>query len=62
MGWVEIPTEVLTLAYARLYSIRLWSEVKKSGKTFLAAVISIWEAVSNAIARLCAVPMTKNRP
>ena len=24
------------------------SEVKKSGKTFLAAVIAIWEAVANA--------------
>ena len=38
---------VLTLAYQRHYSIRLWSEVKKSGKTFLAAVIAIWEAVMN---------------
>jgi hypothetical protein len=36
------------LAYARHYTIRLWSEVKKSGKTFLAAVIAIWEAVANA--------------
>jgi phage terminase large subunit-like protein len=30
------------------YSIRLWSERKKSGKTFLAACVAIAEAVSNA--------------
>ena len=29
------------------YSIRLWSEVKKSGKTFLAACIAIFEAVTH---------------
>lgn len=27
---------VLTLMYARHYAIRLWSEIKKSGKSFLA--------------------------
>src|SRR5688500_5317125 len=37
----------LTLMFARHYSIRLWSEIKKSGKTFLAAIIAIWEAVTN---------------
>jgi phage terminase large subunit-like protein len=46
-GWAKYQREVLTLAYRRHFSIRLWSEVKKSGKTFLAAVIAIWEAVTN---------------
>jgi phage terminase large subunit-like protein len=40
--------EVLALMFARHYSIRLWSEVKKSGKTFLAAIIALWESVTNA--------------
>src|SRR5262249_31570126 len=40
--------EVLRLMFAKHYAIRLWSEVKKSGKTFLAALIALWEAVSNA--------------
>jgi hypothetical protein len=40
--------EGLLLAYRRHYTIRLWSEVKKSGKTFLAAAIAIWEAITNA--------------
>jgi phage terminase large subunit-like protein len=47
-SWSKYQRDVLTLAYARHYSIRLWSEVKKSGKTFLAAIIAIWEAVTNA--------------
>ena len=61
-GWSKYQRDVLRLAYARLYSIRLWSEVKKSGKTFLAAVIAIGKPSAMPIARLCAVPMTKNRP
>ena len=44
---LNINGDVLTLMFARHYSIRLWSEVKKSGKTFLATVIAIWEAVTN---------------
>src|SRR5947199_10618197 len=47
-GWSKYQRDVLTLAYQRHYAIRLWSEIKKSGKTFLAAVIAIWEAVTNA--------------
>src|SRR5262245_48555683 len=43
---------VLALMFARHYSIRLWSEVKKSGKTFLAACIAIFEAVTNADAEV----------
>lgn len=45
---------VLALAFRRsaagslLYSIILWSEVKKSGKTFLAACIAIKEAVTKS--------------
>ena len=46
-SWSKYQRDVLTLAYQRNYSIRLWSEVKKSGKTFLAAIIAIWEAVTN---------------
>jgi phage terminase large subunit-like protein len=38
---------VLGLMFARHYSIRLWSEPKKSGKTFLAAAILLFEAVTN---------------
>jgi phage terminase large subunit-like protein len=38
----------LALMYDRRYSIRLWSEPKKSGKTFLAACIALWESVANA--------------
>jgi phage terminase large subunit-like protein len=45
-SWSKYQRDVLTLAYARHYAIRLWSEVKKSGKTFLAAVIAIWEAIT----------------
>jgi phage terminase large subunit-like protein len=39
---------VLALMFARHYTIRLWSEPKKSGKTFLAACVALWEAVTNA--------------
>jgi phage terminase large subunit-like protein len=39
---------VLALMYARHYSLRLWSEPKKSGKTFLAAIIALWEAITNS--------------
>lgn len=39
---------VLTLAYQRHYSVRLWSEPKKSGKTFIAAVIAVAEAIITA--------------
>lgn len=35
---------VLRLTFLRHYAIWLWSEVKKSGKTFLAACVAIWEA------------------
>jgi phage terminase large subunit-like protein len=47
-SWSKYQRDALTLAYQHHYSIRLWSEVKKSGKTFLAAVIAVWEAVTNA--------------
>jgi phage terminase large subunit-like protein len=50
--WSQYQRDVLTLAYQRHYSIRLWSEVKKSGKTFLAAVIAVWEAITNADAEV----------
>jgi phage terminase large subunit-like protein len=40
--------QVLALMFQRHYAIRLWSEAKKSGKTFLAALIALWEAVTNA--------------
>jgi hypothetical protein len=46
--WSKYQRHVLALMYARHYSIRLWSEVKKSGKTFLAAIIALWEAIVNA--------------
>jgi phage terminase large subunit-like protein len=39
---------VLGLMFIQHYTIRLWSEVKKSGKTFLAAIIALWEAITNA--------------
>ena len=50
--WSQHQRDVLELAYQRHYSIRLWSEVKKSGKTFLAAVIAVWEAITNADAEI----------
>ena len=43
----EYQRTVLALMFARHYSIRLWSEIKKSGKTFLAACIALWEAIAN---------------
>jgi hypothetical protein len=33
-SWSKYQRDVLTLMFARHYAIRLWSEVKKSGKTF----------------------------
>jgi phage terminase large subunit-like protein len=38
--------KVLSLMYAKHYSTRLWSVIKKSGKTFLAGCIAIVEAMS----------------
>ena len=38
--------------YDRYYMTRLWSEPNKSGKTFLAAVISLWEALVNPEAEI----------
>ena len=43
----EYQRTVLALMFARHYAIRLWSEIKKSGKTFLAACIAIFEAITN---------------
>jgi phage terminase large subunit-like protein len=39
---------VLALMFIRHYAIRLWSEVKKSGKTFLAACILLYEAITHS--------------
>jgi phage terminase large subunit-like protein len=38
---------VIGLMWGQHYSIRLWSEIKKSGKTFLAACVCLAEAYSN---------------
>jgi phage terminase large subunit-like protein len=38
---------VSDLMWAKHYAIRLWSEPKKSGKTFFAACVALSEAVSN---------------
>jgi len=43
----EYQRTVLAVMFLRHYSIRLWSEIKKSGKTFLAACIAIFEAITN---------------
>jgi len=37
---------VLLLMFAKHYAIRLWSEVKKSGKTFLAALVALFYAMT----------------
>ena len=30
-----------------VYRLALWSEIKKSGKTFMAACLALWWAVTN---------------
>ena len=47
-GLAKHQRAVLTVMYARHFLIRLWSEIKKSGKTFLAACIAIKDAVTRA--------------
>jgi phage terminase large subunit-like protein len=46
---------VLAAMYLRYFLIRLWSEIKKSGKTFLAGCIAIKEAVTRADAEVVCV-------
>ena len=38
----------LASMFRRHFALRLWSEVKKSGKTFLAAVLGLWWAYTHA--------------
>lgn len=38
----DYQRKVILLMFAKHYSIRLWSEVKKSGKTFLAALVALY--------------------
>jgi phage terminase large subunit-like protein len=37
---------VILIMFVKLYSIRLWSEPKKSGKTFLAALVALFYAMT----------------
>ena len=46
---------VFEVMYSRPASIRLWSEIKKSGKTFLAACVAIKEAVTRPDAEVICV-------
>ncbi len=39
---------VLASMFRRHFALRLWSEAKKSGKTFLAAVLGLWWAYTHA--------------
>src|SRR5205809_3075509 len=48
---------VLLLFFAKNYRMRLWSEIKKSGKTFLAALIAIAECF---LRRYCEVVNVAN--
>jgi hypothetical protein len=47
-SFFEHQRTMLARMYERHYSIRLISEPKKSGKTFIAAVIALAEAIMNA--------------
>lgn len=51
-GLSKHQRKVLTLFFAKHYRMRLWSEIKKSGKTFLAASIAIAECFTR---RYCEV-------
>jgi phage terminase large subunit-like protein len=52
---------ILVLMYARHYAIRLWSEIKKSGKTFLAACIGIAEAILNPDSEVVVISNDKDQ-
>lgn len=47
--------DVQALMFSRHYTVRLWSEIKKSGKTFWAACIAIGEAITNPDAEIICV-------
>jgi hypothetical protein len=48
--WALSPYQrtALRAMFARPFPLRLWSEPKKSGKTFLAAVLGLWWAFTHA--------------
>jgi len=46
--WAPYQRIVLAQMFAHPYRARLWSEPKKSGKTFLAAVLGLWWAFTHA--------------
>lgn len=56
-GWslTKHQRAVLVVMYARYFVIRLWSEIKKSGKTFLAGCIAVKEAVTRSDAEVVCV-------
>lgn len=58
---LNINGDVLTLMFARHYSIRLWSEVKKSARHFSLRSLRSGKPSRTRIARLCLAPMTKSR-
>jgi len=57
LDYRSTSAKVLTLFFAKHYRMRLWSEIKKSGKTFLAACIAIAECFTR---RYCEVVNVAN--